>query len=71
MGNLLDLYGDYLISSFGPTTATGLATLLKGDLSHDQITCFLSGKAPMSADLWRIAKPFVRRIQGDQATDCR
>jgi len=22
----------------------------------------------MSADLWRIAKPFVRRIQGDQAT---
>jgi hypothetical protein len=26
---LLDLYADYLISSFGPTTATGLARLLQ------------------------------------------
>jgi hypothetical protein len=67
MDNLLDLYSDYLVSSFGPTTATGLATLLKGDLSHDQITRFLSGKARTSADLWRIAKPFVRRIQSNQA----
>jgi hypothetical protein len=66
MDNLLDLYSDYLLSSFGATTATGLATLLKGDLSHDQITRFLSGKARTSADLWRIAKPFVRRIQSDQ-----
>jgi hypothetical protein len=66
MDNLLDLYSDYLLSSFGATTATGLATLLKGDLSHDQITRFLSGKARTSADLWRIAKPFIRRIQSDQ-----
>ena len=66
MDNLLDLYSDYLLSSFGATTATGLATLLKGDLSHDQITRFLSGKARTSADLWRVAKPFVRRIQSDQ-----
>ena len=26
--DLLDLYSDYLISSFGPTTATGLAAML-------------------------------------------
>jgi hypothetical protein len=26
-GKLLDLYSDYLISAFGQTTATGLATL--------------------------------------------
>ena len=66
MDNLLDLYSDYLISSFGPTTATGLSTLLKGNLSHDQVTRYLSGKVRTSADLWQIAKPFVRRVQNDQ-----
>ena len=67
MDTLLDLYSDYLISSFGLTTATGLATLLKGGISHDQVTRFLSGKPHTSADLWKIAKPFVRRIQSEQA----
>ena len=67
MDTLLDLYSDYLISSFGQTTATGLANLLQGGLSHDQVTRFLAGKARTSADLWKIAKPFVRRIQSDQA----
>jgi hypothetical protein len=67
MDTLLDLYSDYLISSFGLTTATGLAQLLQGGVSHDQITRFLSSKPRTSADLWRIAKPFVRRVQSDQA----
>lgn len=65
MNKLLDLYSDYLISSFGQTTATGLATLLQGALSHDQVTRYLSGKPQTSADLWKIAKPFVRRMQSD------
>src|SRR5713101_5036571 len=67
MDNLLDLYSDYLISSFGQTTATGLATLLKGSFSHDQVTRFLAGQPRTAADLWKIAKPLVRRIQNDQA----
>ena len=67
MDTLLDLYSDYLISSFGQTTATGLATLLDGGLSHDQVTRFLASTPRTSADLWKIAKPFVRRIQSDQA----
>ena len=67
MDKLLDLYSDYLISSFGQTTATGLATLLQGGISHDQVTRFLASKPRTSADLWTIAKPFVRRIQSDQA----
>ena len=50
---LFDLYSDYLISSFGQTTATGLAALLNGSVSHDQITRFLSGPAASSADLWQ------------------
>jgi hypothetical protein len=36
-GKLLDLYSDYLISAFGQTTATGLASLLNGAISHDQV----------------------------------
>src|SRR5574341_1162616 len=67
METLLDLYSDYLISSFGQTTATGLATLLQGGISHDQVTRFLASKPRTAADLWKIAKPFVRRIQSDQA----
>jgi hypothetical protein len=65
MDNLLDLYSDYLLSSFGQTTATGLATLMKGQISHDQITRMLARKPYDSADLWKIAKPYVRQIQRD------
>jgi hypothetical protein len=65
MDNLLDLYSDYLLSSFGQTTATGLATLMKGQVSHDQITRLLARKPYGSADLWKIVKPFVREIQND------
>ncbi len=57
MDNLLDLYSDYLLSSFGQTTATGLATLMKGQISHDQITRMLAHKPYGSADLWKIVKP--------------
>ena len=35
---LLELYSDYLLSSFGATTATGLSAVLKGEVSHDRIT---------------------------------
>jgi hypothetical protein len=49
---LLDLYSDYLISSFGQTTATGLAALLDGQLSHDRIQRFLASELRTSADLW-------------------
>lgn len=63
--DLLDLYSDDLISSFGLTTATGLATLLNGSISHDQITRFLSSAAATSADLWQRVKPQVRALQGE------
>ena len=39
---LLELYSDYLLCSFGATTATGLSALLEGRLSHDRVTRFLS-----------------------------
>lgn len=49
--SMLDLYTDYLIASFGPTTATGLSRLLDGQISHDQVTRFLSDRLKTSADL--------------------
>jgi hypothetical protein len=62
---LHDLYIDYLICSFGPTTATGFSRLLDGEISHDQVTRFLASQAKTSADLWRLAKPLVRQIEQD------
>ncbi len=64
---LLDLYADYLISSFGPTTATGLARLLQSHISHDKITRFLSARTLTSANLWQIVKPLVRQVQNENA----
>jgi hypothetical protein len=65
--SLLDLYTDYLISSFGQVTATGLSQLLGGKVSHDQVTRFLSSPAKTSADLWRVVKPFIRQVECDDA----
>ena len=63
-----DLYTDYLISSFGPTTATGLSALLDGQLSHDQVTRLLASEPKTSADLWKIVKPLVRAVESTEAT---
>lgn len=60
---VFDLYSDYLISSFGQTTATGLSALLDGQISHDRIRRFLAGTARTSADLWQLVKPHVRSMQ--------
>ena len=64
--NLLDLYSDYLLSSFGPTTATGLSALLEGQVSHDQVTRFLSGDAYTSKTLWQQVKPMLRSVERDE-----
>ena len=61
---LLDLYTDYLLVSFGAATATGLAALVP-DLSHDQVTRFLSQQELTNQDLWKIVKPHLRQIQSD------
>ena len=64
---LLDIYSDYLLCSFGLTTATGLSALLDGAISHDKITRFLSGSDFTSADLWQLVKPLARQIQREDA----
>jgi hypothetical protein len=65
--DLLDLYSDYLLASFGATTATGLSQLVDNLVSHDQISRFLAGEKQTAKDLWRLVKPLVRKIQNDSA----
>ena len=62
----MDIYTDYLLSSFGATTATGLSALLP-ELSHDQVTRFLSQQPLSDRDLWQIVKPQIRAIESPDA----
>jgi hypothetical protein len=60
---MLELYSDYLLVSFGPTSATGLSKLTGGEVSHDQVTRFLRQEESLSQNLWKLAKSLVRKIQ--------
>ena len=60
---IADLSSDYVLASFGATTATGLSDLLEGEISHDQVTRYLAGTKKTATDLWRTVKPFVREVQ--------
>lgn len=61
--SILDLYSDYLISSFSFITATGLSSALNGSITHDQVTRFLSGGKYDSKTLWKMVKKTVRKIE--------
>lgn len=63
MKRMLDLYSDYLLVSFSQTSATGLSNLMNGEISHDQVTRFLSNEKKTSKDLWLVVKPFIKKIQ--------
>lgn len=64
---LLNLYSEYLLSSFGATTATGLssllASLLDGRISHDAVSRMLSSERKTGKDLWLRIKSLVRDIE--------
>jgi len=62
---IAELYSDYLLASFGATTATGLSDLLEGEVSHDQVTRYLAGTKKTASDRWRTVKSFVRDVQAD------
>ena len=63
MACTLDLYTDYLISSTGQTSATGLSRLFDGQLSHDQVTRWLSSVQLDSRQVWSHAKPLIRQAE--------
>ncbi len=60
---LLELYSDYLLSTFSHTTATGLSAMTGGEVSHDKVSRFLSGEEFDSALLWKLVKPLVRQFE--------
>ena len=62
---LLELYSDYLISSFSYTTATGLSGMLDGLISHDKVTRFLGSESFDAKTLWKRVKPLVRKYEQD------
>jgi len=49
---LLELYTDYLTSSFSYTTATGLSVMSEGKISRDKVTRSLSSEYFTAAKLW-------------------
>src|SRR3954465_16037602 len=63
--DLLELYSDYLLSSFSHTTATGLSRMSAGEVSHDKITRFLASEEMDSRALWRLVKPLARQVEGE------
>jgi hypothetical protein len=67
MQDKLDLYTDYLLSSFGQTSATGLSRLVDGEISHDNVSRFLSGNEFTSKTLWQKVKPLVRKHETKDA----
>lgn len=63
MHTTLDLYTDYLLSSFGQTTATGLSRLTGGAVGHDAVTDLLNRLEGNNRTLWQHVKPLIRQIQ--------
>ena len=63
----LELYTDYLLSTFGKATATGLSALVNGQVGHDKVTRFLSEEEYTSKELWHEVKPTVRKLERDDA----
>jgi len=62
---MLDLYSDYLLSSFSLATATGLSELVDGAYSHDQVTRFLGKETYDQKMYWQTIKPMVRRVEDE------
>ena len=63
----IELYTDYLISSNGYATATGLSAIMDNKIKHDQITRFLSQNSFSSKDLWKQVKASVREVESEEA----
>ena len=60
---LLEIYSDFLISSFSYTTATKLSILSEGEISHDKVTRFLSSEDFQSSGLWKLVKRTVKEME--------
>jgi DDE superfamily endonuclease len=64
---ILDVYTDFLLSSFCAVTATGLSQLLDNGYSHDQISRFLSQGKFDNKDFWKCVKALIRKVETDSS----
>jgi len=64
---ILDIYSDFLISSFKIVTATGLSQMLDNGYSHDQISRFLAQRKFTQKDFWKMVKFIIRKVERDDA----
>ncbi len=51
-----------MVNAAGYATATGLSTMMEGEVSHDQITRLLSEQEFSSKNLWKEVKSTVRLV---------
>lgn len=58
---MLDIYTDYLICQNKYATATGLADMLDGNISHDKVSRLLRQNQFDSKNLWAYVKPTIRK----------
>ena len=63
---LLDLYTDYIITSFRQVTATGMSLVLNDEVSHDQVTRMLTNSHLDSKTIWKAGKSQIRKIEGSE-----
>lgn len=63
VNNLENIYEDYLIASTGQVCATGVSSLLDGDISHDSVTRLLKSGIINSQSLWQRVKPMCHEVQ--------
>ena len=69
MACTLNLYTDYLLSSTGQISATGLSRLFDGHISHDQMIRWLTSIYLDSQQVWTHAKPLIRQTERELGTD--
>ena len=64
---LLDLYTDYLLSSFSLVTATGLSAPVDGSYSQEQVTRFLGKASYDQKQYWQTIKPALQQVENEEA----
>ena len=61
-----ELYTDYLLSTLGVATATGLSAMVEDDVRDDRLTRLLSKQDYTSKDLWLQVKTIVKSLESDE-----
>ena len=64
---MINIYSDFLITTFGQASATNLSKALDNEISHDAITQFLSEKLLTSREYWKLVKPTIRQYESENA----